>query len=67
MMPEPPLLSRMHEWLRRIPIYCRWRLHASLLEWINDKIEVLERTAYGFHDDECFFLKIRQAFPGNET
>jgi transposase len=25
---------------------------------------VLKRMAYGYRDDEYFFLKIRQAFPG---
>ena len=45
--------------------HCRWPLHTSLLEGINNKIKVIKRTAYGFRDDEYFFLKIRQAFPGS--
>lgn len=44
--------------------HCRWRLHTSLLEGINNKIKVLKRMAYGYRDDDYFFLKIRQAFPG---
>lgn len=44
--------------------HCRWPLHTSLLEGINNKIKVLKRAAYGFRDDDYFFLKIRQAFPG---
>ena len=44
--------------------HCRWPLHTSLLEGINNKIKVIKRSAYGFRDDEYFFLKIRQAFPG---
>ncbi len=39
-------------------------LHTSLLEGINNKIKVIKRMAYGFLDDEYFFLKIRAAFPG---
>ena len=35
------------------------------LEGINNKIKVIKRMAYGFRDDEYFFLKIRAAFPGN--
>lgn len=44
--------------------HCRWPLHTSLLEGINNKIKVIKRMAYGYRDDEYFFLKIRQAFPG---
>ncbi|HEY9175665.1 MAG TPA: transposase, partial [Verrucomicrobiae bacterium] len=39
-------------------------LHTSLLEGINNKIKVIKRAAYGFRDDDDFFLTIRQAFPG---
>lgn len=46
--------------------HCRWPLHTSLLEGINNKIKVIKRMAYGYRDDEYFFLKIRQAFPGIE-
>lgn len=46
--------------------HCRWPLHTSVLEGINNKIKVIKRMAYGFRDDEYFFLKIRQAFPGNQ-
>jgi transposase len=45
--------------------HCRWPLHTSLLEGINNKIKVIKRMAYGYRDDAYFFLKIRQAFPGN--
>ena len=45
--------------------HCRYPLHTSLLEGINNKIKVIKRMAYGFRDDEYFFLKIRAAFPGN--
>ena len=45
--------------------HCRYPLHTSVLEGINNKIKVLKRMAYGFRDDDYFFLKIRAAFPGN--
>jgi len=45
--------------------HCRYPLHTSLLEGINNKIKVIKRMAYGYRDDDYFFLKIRQAFPGN--
>jgi len=36
-----------------------------VLEGINNKIKVIKRMAYGYRDEEYFFLKIRAAFPGN--
>lgn len=44
--------------------HCRWPLHTSLLEGINNRIKVMKRMAYGFRDHNYFFLKIRAAFPG---
>ena len=42
----------------------RLRIGTSMLEGVNNKIKVLKRQAYGFHDDEYFFLKIKYAFRG---
>ena len=39
-------------------------LHTSLLEGINNKVKVMKRIAFGYRDDDYFFLKIRAAFPG---
>ncbi len=33
----------------------------SRLEGINNKIKVIKRKAYGFHDDRYFILKVKQA------
>jgi transposase len=44
--------------------HCRYPLGTNLIEGINNKIKVIKRMAYGFRDDEYFFLKIRAAFPG---
>src|SRR5262249_18610762 len=54
----------LKERLDGILAHCRWPLHTSLLEGINNKIKVIKRMAFGFRDDEYFFLKIRAAFPG---
>ena len=63
-----PALQRfarnLERYLEGILAHCRWRLHTSLLEGINNRIKVIKRTAYGYRDDEYFFLKIRAAFPG---
>jgi transposase len=52
-------------YLRGILAHCAYPLHTGLLEGINNKIKVIKRIAYGFRDDDYFFLKIRAAFPGN--
>ena len=54
----------LKDYLVGILAHSRWPLHTSLLEGINNKIKVIKRMAYGFRDDEYFFLKIRAAFPG---
>jgi transposase len=33
----------------------------SMLEGINNKIKIIKRKAYGFHDDRYFILKVKQA------
>jgi transposase len=45
--------------------HCRWKLNTSVIEGVNNKIKVIKRTAYGYRDEDYFFLKIRAAFPGN--
>ena len=63
-----PLIAfarKLKPYLEGILAHCRWPLHTSLLEGINNKIKVIKRMAYGFRDDAYFFLKIRAAFPGN--
>ncbi len=39
-------------------------LPAMGIEGIKNKIKVLKRMAYGYRDDDYFFLKIMDAFPG---
>jgi transposase len=50
---------------RRFPgilAHCRYPIHTGVLEGINNKIKVIKRVAYGYRDEEYFFLKIRGAF-----
>jgi transposase len=44
--------------------HCLYPINSGMLEGMNNKIKVLKRSAYGYRDDEYFFLKIRAAFPG---
>lgn len=39
-----------------------WSLHNSGLEGINNTVTIIKRRAYGFRNDDHFFLKIRAAF-----
>lgn len=55
---------KLKSYLDGIIAHCRWPLHTSVIEGINNKIKVIKRMAYGFRDDEYFFLRIRAAFPG---
>lgn len=54
----------LREKIDGVLVHCIYPLHTSLLEGMNNKIKTLKRRAYGFRDDNYFFLKIRQAFPG---
>lgn len=42
--------------------HCEYPIHTSKLEGVNNKIKVIKRKAYGFHDLEYFKLKVIQAF-----
>ena len=46
--------------------HCQFPIGTSRLEGVNNKIKVIQRQAYGFHDTRYFGLKIKQAFPGHE-
>ena len=37
-------------------------LSTSKLEGMNNKIKVIKRMAYGYRDNDYFFMKIRAAF-----
>jgi transposase len=62
--PLKAFACKLKGYLPGILSHCRFPLHTSVLEGINNKIKVIKRMAYGFRDDAYFFLKIRQAFPG---
>ena len=63
-----PALVEFAEMLERhqyeIISHCKHPIHARKLEGVNDKIKVIKRIAYGFHDLEYFALKVKRALPG---
>lgn len=57
--------DKLKKYLRGILSSARYRMHTSLIEGVNNKIKVIKRMAYGYRDNDYFFLKIKAAFPGN--
>jgi transposase len=47
--------------------HCKHPIHTSKIEGVNNKIKVIKRVAYGFHDLQYFALKVKQALPGHES
>lgn len=54
--------SRLENYSYGILNHCDYPIGTSRLEGCNNKIKVIKRQAYGYHDDEFFALKIIQAF-----
>jgi transposase len=68
---DHPLIRRF---IRRLKFFeygllnhCNYPIGTSRLEGVNNKIKVIKRKAYGFHDPAYFALKIKQALPGPEV
>ncbi len=47
--------------------HCKYPIGTSKLEGVNNKIKVIKRKAYGFHDNRYFALKVIQAFNNKES
>lgn len=63
--PLKAFARNLKNYLPGILSHCRWPLGTNLVEGINNKIKVIKRMAYGYRDEDYFFLKIRAAFPGD--
>ena len=63
-----PALVKFAELLERhqygIISPCKHQIHPRKLEGVNNKIKIIKRIAYDFHDLEYFALKVKQALPG---
>jgi transposase len=68
---DHPLMKRFIGRLRYFEYgilnHCLYPIGTSKLEGVNNKIKVIKRKAYGFHDPHYFTLKVKQAFPGKLT
>lgn len=56
--------KQLQPYINGIIASASYRLNTSVIEGINNRIKVIKRMAYGFRDNEYFFLKIKAAFPG---
>ena len=63
---DHPEVKKFAKTLRRyrygILNHCDYPIHTGKLEGVNNKIKVIKRKVYGFHDQRYFSLKIIQAF-----
>lgn len=62
--PVQQFAKRLAGYVEGIIASAAYRLNTSVLEGMNNKIKVIKRMAYGYRDNDYFFLKIRAAFPG---
>jgi transposase len=59
--PFRKLAKRLNRWVHGILAYFQHRITNAVSEGINNKIKVIKRRSYGFHDMDYFFLKILNA------
>lgn len=57
-----PFANTLQRYRYGIINHCDYPIHTGKLEGVNNKIKVIKRKAYGFHDLRYFTLKIYQAF-----
>ena len=55
-------VRRIRRHTQEIINHVYYPIHTGKLEGINNKIKVIKRQSYGFHDDRYFALKVKQAF-----
>jgi transposase len=60
-------IGRLRRYEYGILNHCDYAIGTSLLEGVNNKIKVIKRKAYGFHDPNYFALKVKQALPGLQS
>jgi len=55
------LAKRLNRWKNGLLEYFKQKISNGISEGLNNKIKVIKRKSYGFHDMEYFFLKILMA------
>lgn len=62
--PAKQFARRLKPYLHGVVASATHRMNTSVLEGMNNKIKVIKRMAYGYRDNDYFFMKIKAAFPG---
>jgi len=47
--------------------HCDYAIDTGKLEGVNNKIKLIKRKAFGYHDPDYFALKVKQAFAGKPS
>ena len=55
-------IQRIRRYEYGILNHCDYPINTSVLEGVNNKIKVIKRKSYGFHDERYFSVKVIQAF-----
>jgi transposase len=55
---------KLKPYLRGILASAKYPFNTSVLEGMDNKIKVIMPMAYGFRDNQYFFIKIKDAFSG---
>ncbi|MBN2562924.1 MAG: transposase [Phycisphaerae bacterium] len=46
--------------------HCKHQMHTSRFDGVHNRIKVIKRVAYGFHDPGCSAVNVKQELPGRE-
>ncbi|AGU96336.1 hypothetical protein M892_04815 [Vibrio campbellii ATCC BAA-1116] len=61
--PLKEFARKLCPYLHGITASASYPLNTCTLEGTNNKIKLIKRMGYGYRDTDCFFLKIKAAFP----
>lgn len=57
-------IGRLHYFAYGILNHCEYAIDTGKLEGVNNRIKLIKRKAFGYHDPDYFALKVKQAFAG---
>jgi transposase len=66
-IPHPSVqtfIGRLQFFAYGILNHCDYAIDTGKLEGVNNKIKLIKRKAFGYHDPDYFALKVKQAFAG---
>lgn len=60
-------IGRLQYFAYGILNHCDYAIDTGKLEGVNNKIKLIKRKAFGYHDPDYFALKVKQAFSGKTS